>query len=299
MKNKKIGTLIIIVCSVLWAISGICGQLLFSRTSLSTPFLTMVRLAVSGLILSGMAFFSNPQKFLLLFKNKKDMLNAFIFSVFGCMAVQYSYFAAIEASNAATGTILQYMSPIFVVVTMSALHKKLPTIAEGLCCILAVAGVFLVSTGGNIKSLSISPEALFWGIFSAGCLAYYNIAPVNLVKKYGAMEIVGLGMLLGSVMLGVLVRPFGVPMEGVDIVAVIIIIFGTIIPFAAYPKGVAIIGSTKSSIIATSEPMSAFLISLFILGEKYPPLSIVGFFFIVLAVIFITLSGKKENNDRK
>ena len=74
MKNKKIGTLIIIVCSVLWAISGICGQLLFSRTSLSTPFLTMVRLAVSGLILSGMAFFSNPQKFLLLFKNKKDML---------------------------------------------------------------------------------------------------------------------------------------------------------------------------------------------------------------------------------
>lgn len=303
MKNKKIGTLIIIVCSVLWAISGICGQLLFSRTSLSTPFLTMVRLAVSGLILSGMAFFSNPQKFLLLFKNKKDMLNAFIFSVFGCMAVQYSYFAAIEASNAATGTILQYMSPIFVVVTMSALHKKLPTIAEGLCCILAVAGVFLVSTGGNIKSLSISPEALFWGIFSAGCLAYYNIAPVNLVKKYGAMEIVGLGMLLGSVMLGVLVRPFGVPMDGVDIVAiaeiVIIIIFGTIIPFAAYPKGVAIIGSTKSSIIATSEPMSAFLISLFILGEKYPPLSIVGFFFIVLAVIFITLSGKKENNDRK
>ena len=296
MKNKKIGTLIIIVCSVLWAISGICGQLLFSRTSLSTPFLTMVRLAVSGLILSGMAFFSNPQKFLLLFKNKKDMLNAFIFSVFGCMAVQYSYFAAIEASNAATGTILQYMSPIFVVVTMSALHKKLPTIAEGLCCILAVAGVFLVSTGGNIKSLSISPEALF-------CLAYYNIAPVNLVKKYGAMEIVGLGMLLGSVMLGVLVRPFGVQMEGVDIVAiaeiVIIIIFGTIIPFAAYPKGVAIIGSTKSSIIATSEPMSAFLISLFILGEKYPPLSIVGFFFIVLAVIFITLSGKKENNDRK
>ena len=59
-------------------------------------FLTMVRLAVSGLILSGMAFFSNPQKFLSLFKNKKDMLNAFIFSVFGCMAVQYSYFAAIE-----------------------------------------------------------------------------------------------------------------------------------------------------------------------------------------------------------
>ena len=134
-------------------------------------------------------------------------------------------------------------------------------------------------------------------------MAYYNIAPVSLVKKYGTMEIVGLGMLLGSVMLGVLVRPFGVPMEGVDFVAiaeiVVIIIFGTIIPFAAYPKGVAIIGSTKSSIIATSEPMSAFLISLFILGEKYPPLSIVGFFFIVLAVIFITLSGKKENNDRK
>ena len=104
---------------------------------------------------------------------------------------------------------LQYMSPIFrCCYNVSFYIKKLPTIAEGLCCILAVAGVFLVSTGGNIKSLSISPEALFWGIFSAGCLAYYNIAPVNLVKKYGAMEIVGLGMLLGSVMLGVLVRPF-------------------------------------------------------------------------------------------
>ena len=134
-------------------------------------------------------------------------------------------------------------------------------------------------------------------------MAYYNIAPVNLVKKYGTMEIVGLGMLLGGILLTAIVRPFDVPMTGVDIVAVIeiaiIIIFGTVIPFSVYPIGVSIVGATKSSIIATSEPMATFLISLFILREKYPPLSVVGFIFIVLAVIFITLSGKKENNDKK
>lgn len=300
MKNNKLGAFIIILCSLLWAVSGICGQLLFQATNLTTLWLSSVRLLISGAVLLVISCFSDTGHYFDLFHNKKDLLSFLIFMTFGCLCVQYSYFSAIEASNAATGTILQYVSPLFVVCAMAVINKKFPRISEILCCLLAVFGVFLVSTGGNIGSLAISPKAVGWGIFSAACLAYYNIAPVSLVKKYGAAKIVGLGMLLSGIILTIAARPFNMTVENPNAAAVTeiaaIILLGTVIPFVAYPKGVAIIGPAKSSILATTEPMSAFLISLLVLGETYPPLSIVGFFCIVIAVIFVTLSGKKEQS---
>lgn len=302
MNNKKFGAFIVISCAFLWAISGICGQLVFERSNLTTQWLTTTRMASTGVILLAISLFTNPRSFKELFKNKGDLLKTIIFSIVGCLLVQYSYFAAIKYANAATGTILQYVSPVIVVLSMAVINKKLPSVAEAVCCIMAVCGVFLVSTGGNLSSFSIAPKALVWGLISACSLAYYTVAPVKLVKKYGAMSIVGIGMFLGGIILGIATRPFSASIEGLDAIAVVevlvIIIFGTVIPFTAYSKGVTIVGSAKSSILATSEPMAAFLISLFILGEKFPPLSVLGFLFIVFSVIFITLSGKKEKNEK-
>ena len=46
--------------------------------------------------------------------------------IFGLMSVQYTYFAAVNAANAATATVLQYTYPILVLVCTSVLAKKSP-----------------------------------------------------------------------------------------------------------------------------------------------------------------------------
>ena len=51
-----------------------------------------------------------------LFKEKKDVISILIFSLVGIICLQFSFFKAIETSNAATATILQYLSPIFIVI---------------------------------------------------------------------------------------------------------------------------------------------------------------------------------------
>ena len=83
------------------------------------------------------------------------------FAVFGMLAVQYTYFAAIKYSNAATGTVLQYLMPIVIVFYTALTTRKPPRPLELVCVLLAVAGTFLIVTHGNLSVLAISPAACF------------------------------------------------------------------------------------------------------------------------------------------
>ncbi|WP_370900138.1 EamA family transporter [Chryseobacterium gossypii] len=135
------------------------------------------------------------------------------FSITGMLAVQYTYFAAIKHSNAATATVLQYAGPVFIAIYLAFRNKKLPLFLEVIAIILAVAGTFLLVTHGNIGSLSISPTALFFGIASAITLAIYTLQPVKLLSKYKSSVVIGWGMFCGGVVFSFVKAPWAI--EGI------------------------------------------------------------------------------------
>ena len=61
-----------------------------------------------------------------------------------------------------------------------------------------LVGTFLLATHGNLKSLSLSPQALFWGALSSLALAFYTVYPVRLLAKYDAMLLIGWSILVLS-----------------------------------------------------------------------------------------------------
>ncbi len=80
-------------------------------------------------------------------------------------AVQYTYFAAIYASNAATSHgITIHWSRYDSCVSCYALQKN-TSIFESIAIVLAITGTFLLVTHGSLQSLSMSGKAFFWGIF--------------------------------------------------------------------------------------------------------------------------------------
>ena len=104
----------VLIGAVLWGISGTVAQYLFQYYGFSPEWLVVVRLLVSGTILLGLASLKGNQKIWDIWKDKKDVPSLILFSIFGMLAVQYTFFAAIKYSNAATATVLQYLAPAMI-----------------------------------------------------------------------------------------------------------------------------------------------------------------------------------------
>lgn len=131
---------------------------------------------------------------------------------------------SVKYSNAATATILQYVSPAIVIFVMFLVKHKRPAFREILCTILAIMGVFFYCTHGHISDFAISVPALIWGLLSAAEMAFYTVYPVKLIKKYGVYQVSAWSMFLSGVVLCVITKAW--KCEGtIDMIAISAIIY--------------------------------------------------------------------------
>jgi drug/metabolite transporter (DMT)-like permease len=68
---------------------------------------------------------------------------------------------------------------------------------------------------------------------------------------------------------------------------VYVIVCGTVLPFGLYYMGIEHLRSTRASIVATLEPISAGILSFIFLGEVLTPWQIFGGFLVIAAIIII------------
>ena len=212
------------------------------------------------------------------------------------MLCQYSYFKAIEYSNAGTATVLQYISPVLIMLTMCVLEKRLPGIVNTIAVLLALCGVFLLATHGQPGQLAISGGALFWGLFSAVTVVLYNLIPRGLMKTYPTPFLLGWAMLIGGALLCLLRKPWQYrPLIDTQTILCLaaIILLGTIVSFSLYMQGVKLIGPEKASLYACIEPVSAALFSAFWLHVPFSRTDLAGFLCILSTLFLITLWGKR------
>ena len=223
---------------------------------------------------------------------------ALIFAFLGIVAVQYTYFAAIKHSNAATATVLQYIGPVLIAVYLAILNKKLPGFKQSIAILLAIAGVFLLVTHGSIDHLTISNEGLFWGLLSAVALAYYTVKPVKLLAKYPSALVIGWGMLIGGIGFSFIHAPWKISGEWDSytwIFTLFIIIFGSLISFYIYLSAVKMIGAQTTSLLASAEPLSATIMAVFWLNVPFVLMDWIGTICIV-ATILLLARGERKNH---
>lgn len=236
---------------VLWGLSGTAAQVLFQHDGLSPQLLLSIRMLGSGAILY--AWLRPPLP-------RRDLGRLILFAVLGLAAVQYTYFAAIDASNAATATLLQYLSLPLVALCDGPTPRR-----------AAGAGVALLGTfwlvGGT--HLLITPAALTWGLLSALAAAAYTLSPRRLIAEHGAWEVTTWGLLIGGVatLPGLLsgrawmLAPSANPAAAAALVA-FVVLFGTLLSFGLYLNSLARIRATEAAVAATIEPLTAAVVSL-------------------------------------
>lgn len=292
--SRLIGVILVLSAALLWGISGTVAQYLFHEHAFTAEWLVVIRLIIAGVLLLLIPMSKGDKKVWSIWKNSKGSI--VFFGIVGMLGVQYTYFAAIEASNAATATLLQYLAPVLIVLFVAFKLKSLPARQQMWAIALALLGTFLLVTHGNFQQLSISGSAFFWGITSAFALAFYTLYPIKLLNQYGSAIVVGWGMVVGGVGMSFVHPPWKVEgeMTTASIVALgFVILFGTVIAFFCYLESLKYLKATETSLLACAEPLSAAILAVIWLKVPFGLSEWFGAFCIIATIVI--LSRVKEN----
>lgn len=290
MSKQSKGILITIMAGIAWGISGVSGQYLLSQ-GIAVELLTSLRLIISGLFLIGIAYITAKPQLQAIVRQKRALLDVTLFAIGGLVLNQMAYLQAIHYTNAGTATVLQYLCPVLVLCYTCLRLRQVPTKLECLAVLLAIIGTYLLATHGQLDRLAITPIGLAWGIFSAFTYAYYIIFPAQLIREYGSVVVIGLGMLIGGivVLLTLQTWTYSLPLNHNYLLALVGLIgVGTIFAYTAFIKGVSMIGPVKGSLLASIEPIASVFFAVWLLQEQFFMVDFLGIFLILIAVVSIS-----------
>lgn len=248
MSKTAKGTMLTLVAGVAWGLSGTSGQYLMAH-GFPVLVLTNVRLLIAGVLLISYMVLTNRKKLFEMLKDQEAMMSLVLFALLGLLLNQFAYLKSIYESNAGTATVLQYVCPVGILAYTCLKDWVAPTITEVLSMILAIGGTFLIATHGQLDHLSVTPAGLFWGLFAAFTYALYILIPIQLIKRWGSIPVIGVGMTLAGLALtpfsGILHFHLRLSME-VYLALVGIILVGTILAYTLFLKGTSLVGPVKN-----------------------------------------------------
>lgn len=292
MTNKDLrGTLMVLAAGIAWGLSGVSGQYLMAH-GFHVNLLVSLRLIVSGAFLMGLAFLTQRASLIKALKQWQVWWGVGLFSLFGLTLNQYAYLLAIAYTNAGTATVLQYMAPIIILIYLCLKGRIWPSWAELLAIGLAVSGTFIMATHGHLDSLSMTPLGLFWGLGSAVTYTLYILLPLRLIRTWGSLIVIGLGMLMGGLVFPILTQSWRhpLPLTGGNLLALFGLVgVGTIFAYSVFLKGTAQVGAVKGSLLASIEPVASVIFALTLMSEVFYPIDLLGMALILLAVLLISL----------
>ncbi len=284
MSTKRKGELMMVVCAVLWSISGITMKYIDW-----SPFLISGgRGLFSALIVYlSMRVSHYPMKF-----TKKSMGIAI------CTFINIlTFISANKLTTAANAIVLQYTAPIFVVlITVFVLKRRLKA-HEIIAVLVAICGVVLffldqMSPQGMLGNILATTSGFFMGLV-------YALS--GEIKDDG--ERIS-GLVIGHALLALIGIPVGLVFTdpaNITLVPILLVVFlGTVqmgIPYVLFGRASVMISGVELSLITMLEPMLNPLWVALIYGEIPGPRALFGMVLIIGAVVAYTVIDAKRSKE--
>lgn len=162
---------------------------------------------------------------------------------------------------------------------------------------LRIKSIICIVSQDGLDIANINGEALLWGLISAVSICVYTLQPIELLKKYGTISIVGFAMFICGLISLMMFQQIDSEAiwDGMTWLGLFaIIILGTVVSFNAYMEGVRRIGVVQGSILSSLEPISAALFGWALLGNKFTFIGIIGMICIIATVFIIAWNRQRQ-----
>jgi drug/metabolite transporter (DMT)-like permease len=225
-------------------------------------------------------------------------------SLFGYAGSQLTYLAAIQFSNAATATLLQFLFLPIVAGYEASKGRLRWSHRWTLTLVLAALGTFLLIGGATLQIL-VTPPGLLFGLLAAFGGAYYTLGSRRFVQSQGSWWITTWGFIIG----GLATLPFGAfsllrfqfpstttGLSQIFFLVGFVTVFGTILAFGLYLSGLQRLSATEIGVASSSEPIVSAAAAYIFLGVILTVTQYLGGALIITAVILV--ASRRETTER-
>ena len=293
--------LFVLLAGTMWAASGTAAQHFYTQSVHIPIELTQVRLFLSSALFFLLAWWSGGLRrgVRSLRRSPRLLVHLSIHGILGIMIVQFSYFMGIAEGDAAATTVIGYTSPAMMILYLAVRWRRLPSAAETGTVVVAVAGVFLLVTGGDVGRLSVPMACIVWSLISGATFTFAMIYPVHLLRLFDRFFLLAVCMLIGGIALLPMtqvivdVGSFFTAETWLDLL--VIIGLGTIVAFFAFNLGLRWLSPEETAITATIEPVASVLFAWLIFDTHFAALQIVGVVLVIAAILTPNLLRKWEH----
>lgn len=287
MSKQAKGIILAIAGASLWGGSGAAVQYLFTDTNLKTEWIVAIRMLFAGLMLLIWSVGKQRSQLVMIWHDRVSWWKIILFALLGVTNSQLSYFFAVKYSNAPTATVLQYLSPILIIIWMALVTKRWPRRIDLISIVLALVGTFYLVTGGNIRSLMLTHQALAWGLWSAVAAALYTLLPRQLMQKYDASVMCGVAMFIGGIILSPILFIEAAPQLNIFdwLLVAYVVIFGTALAYTLFVQSIRYVSPSVTGILSAFEPLMATILAVTLLGTRLTFATTLGSLLIVATTL--------------
>lgn len=283
------------LASLSWGISGTVLQLISQNLEVPGPWMFSTRTTITGIILLLIGAILYKGEIFGVFKTRKSCISVLTYGLFGLAANLLTFYYSIQTGNASIATILQYLSPLFIVLGSVLFRYHRPLRTDILAFVIALIGVFLCITRGDLTHLSVPTISLLWGIGSGITAALYVVLPQKAAKDNPPILVLGWGTMIAGIFFNCL-NPLwvGVPNLNPTLIGSVstVILLGTIVPFGMLLYASKMAPSDVVSIMDALQPITTTILSVIFFNLKISMIEIMGTI-LVLVAIYILQFGRK------
>ena len=272
------------MAAALWAIGGIAAQDLFARHHVDPGWLAGVRMACGGLLL------------LLAFRPAWPRRQAGLLiavAVLGIAGAQYTWFVAIDKSNVALATFVQY-SAVPMTAGWQMLRRQVRPTARRLTAVAAAGtGVWLLAAGvpGGLRASRADQAGVAFAVVSAVAFSFYLLGSARLVRDAGARPTTAWGLSIGSIPMLAWFPPWTAHPSGDPLVVAgltaIVAVAATALAFSLSFASLSRITPTEFAVTSTLEPALAAVAAAVFLGVTLRAPQYAGGVLTIIAVLLL------------
>lgn len=225
--------------------------------------------------------------------DKEQMIKLLIIALFGSLLSSLTLYMSYQWINPGVSTAIHFTYPIILLLLSRMIYKDKITHSMKVSFILSSLGVVLIAGIGSVNSLT----GILLSLLSAFTYAFYllfndkwKLVDVNNMVFLFYVSLFSTLVMLIAYPLGFDIR-FNQPLKNYFLMFIITILT-SYVGLIFTKEGIKILGSKLTSLISTTEPISAILFSAIILGEVISISTIAGTLLIISSIFFL-LKKKK------
>lgn len=286
------------IASVMWGISGTVLQLISQNLAIPATWMLSMRTISAGIILLVISLILYGKRIFDVFKTWPTAISVISYAILGLMANLFTFYYAVQTGNASAATILQYLSPLFIVLGGIIFKHRRPLRSDLIAFVIALIGVVLCITRGNLHGLALPFVSLMWGLGSGITAAFYVVLPQRASADNPPVVVLGWGTMIAGILFN-LYRPFWVnpPHISTTLVASVatVVLFGTILPFGILLHATKYAPSDVVSIMDAVQPITTSILSVIFFHLVLNWVEIIGIILVIIAV-YVLQKGRQRHS---